>query len=192
MRRSTRLRSTSSRHRAWNWIISTSAPFVRRHGRRCFSGRHHARLRVLGTTDGLEVMHGDETMLAEALKPAGYVSGCFGKWHNGSNHPSTAHGQGFDEFFGFSGGFFSNYFDPKLEHDGIATPTKGFITDVLADAAMAFIERKRRSRSFATCRSMLATRPCRRRRTCLRNTGHAASRPRTRLFMRWSRISTAT
>ena len=35
-------------------------------------------------------MHADEVMLAEAMKPAGYVSGCFGKWHNGANQPSTA------------------------------------------------------------------------------------------------------
>ena len=68
------------------------------------TGRHHARLHVINTSDGLEVMHGGEITLAEALKPAGYVSGCFGKWHNGSNHPSTARGQSFDEFFGFSGG----------------------------------------------------------------------------------------
>ncbi len=111
------------------------------------TGRHHFRLRVLSTTGGLEVMHGDEVTLAEALKPAGYVSGCFGKWHNGANHPSTARGQGFDEFFGFVGGFFSNYFDPALEHDGVTAVRKGFITDVLAEAAMAFIE-KHRSQPF--------------------------------------------
>ena len=105
------------------------------------TGRHHARLNVINTSDSLEVMHGDETTLAEVLKPAGYVTGCFGKWHNGSNHPSTARGQGFDDFFGFSGGFFPNYFDAQLEHNGVSTPTKGFITDVLADAAMGFIER---------------------------------------------------
>jgi sialate O-acetylesterase len=107
------------------------------------TGRHHARLHVINTSDSLEVMHGDETTLAEALKPAGYVAGCFGKWHNGSNHPSTARGQGFDEFFGFSGGFFPNYFDAQLEHNGVSTPTRGFITDVLADAAMSFIDQNR-------------------------------------------------
>lgn len=104
------------------------------------TGRHHFRTRVLNTSLGLEVLHGDEVTLAETLKPAGYVSGCFGKWHNGANHPSTARGQGFDEFFGFNGGFFSNYFDPALEHDGVTAVRKGFITDVLAEAAMAFIE----------------------------------------------------
>jgi arylsulfatase A-like enzyme len=111
------------------------------------TGRHHLRLRVLNTTSGLETMHGEEVTLAEALKPAGYVSGCFGKWHNGANHPTTARGQGFDAFFGFNGGFFSNYFDPALEHNGVTAARKGFITDVLADAAMAFIE-KHRSEPF--------------------------------------------
>jgi arylsulfatase A-like enzyme len=111
------------------------------------TGRHHFRLGVLNTTSGLEVMHGDEVTLAEALKPAGYVSGCFGKWHNGANHPSTARGQGFDEFFGFNGGYFSNYFDPELEHDGVTAVRTGFITDVLADAAMRFME-KHRSQPF--------------------------------------------
>jgi arylsulfatase A len=105
------------------------------------TGRHHFRLRVLNTTSGLETLHGEEVTLAEALKPAGYVSGCFGKWHNGANHPTTARGQGFDEFFGFVGGFFSNYFDPALEHDGVTAARKGFITDVLANSAMAFIEK---------------------------------------------------
>lgn len=105
------------------------------------TGRHHLRLRVLGTTGGLEVMHGDETTLAEAVKPAGYASGCFGKWHNGANHPSTARGQGFDNFFGFNGGFFSNYFDPELEHDGATALRRGFVTDLLTDGAVAFIEK---------------------------------------------------
>lgn len=111
------------------------------------TGRHHLRLRVLNTTSGLETIHGEEVTLAEALKPAGYANGCFGKWHNGANHPTTARGQGFDEFFGFNGGFFSNYFDPALEHNGVAAARKGFITDVLADAAMTFIE-KHRSEPF--------------------------------------------
>lgn len=107
------------------------------------AGRHHLRLRVINTTNGLEVMSGEEVTIAEALKTAGYATGCFGKWHNGSNHPSTARGQGFDEFFGFNGGFFSNYFDPALEHNGVVAPRPGFITDVIADAALAFIERQR-------------------------------------------------
>ena len=105
------------------------------------TGRHHLRLRVLSTTGGLEVMDGGETTLAEALKPAGYASGCFGKWHNGANHPCTAQGQGFDEFLGFNGGFLSNYFDPALEHDGTTAVQKGFITDVLTDGVIAFIEK---------------------------------------------------
>jgi len=111
------------------------------------TGRHHLRLGVLNTTSGLEVMHSEEVTLAEALEPAGYACGCFGKWHNGANDPTTATGQGFDEFLGFNGGYFSNSFDPALEHDGVTAERTGFITDVLTDAALAFIERHR-SRPF--------------------------------------------
>jgi arylsulfatase A-like enzyme len=32
-------------------------------------------------------MHGEEVTLAEALKPAGYVSGCFGKWQRMLKRP---------------------------------------------------------------------------------------------------------
>ena len=130
-------------------------------------------------------MHGEEVTLAEALKPAGYVSGCFGKWHNGANHPSTARGQGFDEFFGFNGGFFSNYFDPVLEHDGVTAVRKGFITDVITNAAMAFIEKHRSRAVLLLCAlQCLRTRPCRLRRICLPNTARWASSRRRQRFTR--------
>ncbi|MCL5744503.1 MAG: arylsulfatase [Acidobacteria bacterium] len=111
------------------------------------TGRHHLRSNVLSTTGGLEVLSSDEVTLAEALKPAGYVTGCFGKWHNGLYYPSTANGQGFDEFFGFRGGFFPTYFDPELEHNQQKVRTKGFMSDILTDAAIRFIEANR-SRPF--------------------------------------------
>ena len=37
-----------------------------------------------------------ETTIPEALKPAGYVSGCFGKWHLGWGAPFAPDKQGFD------------------------------------------------------------------------------------------------
>ncbi len=82
-------------------------------------------------------------MIPEVLREAGYVSGCFGKWHVGENYPSHPRGQGFDEFFGMPQGHWDNYFDPVLEKNGVMVPTKGFITDVLTDAAMQFIEQNR-------------------------------------------------
>jgi arylsulfatase A-like enzyme len=42
----------------------------------------------------------DETTIAEVLKPAGYATGIFGKWHLGDQPPFLPTRQGFDRFFG--------------------------------------------------------------------------------------------
>lgn len=42
----------------------------------------------------------DEITLAEALRPLGYRTALFGKWHLGSRLEWSPTGQGFDEFFG--------------------------------------------------------------------------------------------
>ena len=72
------------------------------------TGRYHLRGGVRGVSTGQERLDLDERTIADAFKAAGYATGAFGKWHNGANHPSTARGQGFDDFFGFNGGFCSN------------------------------------------------------------------------------------
>ncbi len=42
----------------------------------------------------------DETTIAEVLRPAGYATGIFGKWHLGDQPPFLPTRQGFDDFFG--------------------------------------------------------------------------------------------
>ena len=42
-------------------------------------------------------MNLDEVTLADLLKKDGYATGCFGKWHNGSQCPYHPNGRGFDE-----------------------------------------------------------------------------------------------
>ena len=111
------------------------------------SGRYHPRTGVHGVTRGFETMRSEEVTLAEILKQAGYVTGCFGKWHNGAHYPSHPNGQGFDEFFGFCAGHWNNYFDTTLEHNGLPVKTKGYIADVLTDAAVNFID-KNKDRPF--------------------------------------------
>ena len=100
-----------------------------------------------GVTRTYETMREEEVTLAEAMKKAGYVTGCFGKWHNGAHYPHNPNGQGFDEFLGFCAGHWNNYFDTTLEHNGKPVKTSGYITDVLTDAAIEFIE-KNRARPF--------------------------------------------
>jgi arylsulfatase A-like enzyme len=78
------------------------------------TGRYHLRTGTVSVSKGMEVMKSQETTLAELFKANGYQTGIFGKWHNGAhgtNHPNE---QGFDEFFGFCGGHWSNYFDTHL------------------------------------------------------------------------------
>ena len=50
----------------------------------------------------------EEVTLAEALHDAGYRTGLFGKWHLGAAKGADPTTQGFDQFFGFLGGFIDN------------------------------------------------------------------------------------
>jgi arylsulfatase A len=104
------------------------------------TGRYHIRTGVHGVTRGHEIMRADEVTIAELLKGAGYATGAFGKWHNGSQYPHHPNGQGFDEFLGFCAGHWNNYFDTSLDHNGTMVKSEGFIIDTLTDAAIEFIE----------------------------------------------------
>lgn len=104
------------------------------------TGRYHLKTGVISVSKGLEVLKSDETTLGELFKANGYSTGIFGKWHNGEHFPNTPNDQGFDEFLGFCAGHLSNYFDTELSRNGKPVKTSGYITDVLADAAIDFIE----------------------------------------------------
>jgi len=111
------------------------------------TGRYHLRTGTHGVTRGYENMRSEEVTIAEALKEGGYVTGCFGKWHNGAHYPYHPNGQGFDEFVGFCSGHWNNYFNTQLEHNGTEFSSRGYITDVLTDAAIEFVE-KNKERPF--------------------------------------------
>ena len=108
------------------------------------TGRDHLRTGVISVSNGLEVMSSEETTLAEICKENGYQTGCFGKWHNGEHYPNNPNGQGFDEFLGFCAGHLTNYFDSELEHNGQTVKTKGFVTDIITEAAIQFIEKNQK------------------------------------------------
>jgi arylsulfatase A-like enzyme len=107
------------------------------------TGRYSLRTGVWGVTHSKEAMRPDETTIAEILQSAGYRTGIFGKWHNGEQYPYTPQGQGFDEFLGFHNGHWNNYFDADLLRGSKFVKTKGYITDVLTDAAMQFMQTNR-------------------------------------------------
>ncbi len=107
------------------------------------TGRYNLRTGVSWVSHGLETMRLNEVTIADALARAGYATGCFGKWHNGEYGPYHPNHRGFQEFFGFCRGAWQNYFDPVLEHNRAPVKTEGYITDVLTDAVLEFIETNR-------------------------------------------------
>lgn len=78
----------------------------------------------------------EETTLPEALKPLGYVSGAFGKWHLG-NKGFEPEKQGFDVYVAG---------DAKGSGPGTQEPEKG--EHGLADAAIQFIEQNKEKPFF--------------------------------------------
>ncbi len=111
------------------------------------TGRYHLRTGTVSVSKGMEIMKSSEKTMAEVFKENGYRTGIFGKWHNGQHMPNHPNGQGFDDFVGFCGGHLSNYFDTELERNGRKIKTNGYVSDVLTDNALTFIE-KNRDNSF--------------------------------------------
>jgi len=107
------------------------------------TGRYHSRGGVRGVSTGQERLNTDEKTFADSFKAAGYATGAFGKWHNGSQWPYHPNARGFDEFYGFTSGHWGEYFDPPLDHNGQPVRGKGFIADDLTTHAIEFIERNR-------------------------------------------------
>jgi arylsulfatase A-like enzyme len=107
------------------------------------TGRYHPRGGVKGVSTGQERLNLDEKTLPDALKAAGYATGAFGKWHNGSQWPYHPMARGFDEYFGHTSGHWGEYFDAPLEDKGKMIRTKGYIVDVCTDRALDFIDRSK-------------------------------------------------
>jgi arylsulfatase A len=68
------------------------------------TGRWNLRTGVSWVSHGKEIIRLDEVTLGDAFTAAGYVTGAFGKWHNGEYGPYHPNHRGFHEFFGFCRG----------------------------------------------------------------------------------------
>lgn len=112
------------------------------------TGRYHPRGGVRDVSTGGERLNLDEKTIAEAFRAAGYATGCFGKWHNGTQYPYHPLARGFDEYYGFTSGHWGDYFDPPLDHNGTPVTGKGFLADDLTDHAIAFAEQNHRRPFF--------------------------------------------
>ncbi|HLI15588.1 MAG TPA: sulfatase-like hydrolase/transferase [Acidimicrobiales bacterium] len=108
------------------------------------TGRYPHRTGALDTIEayGHDRLFRSERTLGDVLGAAGWRTGYVGKWHNGAFDPRywpTA--RGFDEFFGFCGGW-QDYYDYRLQADGAPVgPDGSYLTARLTDEAVAFVER---------------------------------------------------
>ena len=112
------------------------------------TGRYYPRTGVSGVSTGQERLNYDETTIADVFKKAGYATGAFGKWHNGTQPPYHPINRGFDEYYGFTSGHWGYYFSPPLDHNGLRVRGKGYVVDDFTSKAIEFIETNEKSPFF--------------------------------------------
>jgi len=103
-----------------------------------------------------------EMTIADHFKSAGYSTGMVGKWHNGALDPRFhPNARGFDEFAGFRGGW-ADYYKWRLDRNGQFEMSDGrYLTDVLTQEAIGFIQRHQSEPFFLMVPYKLRTRLCR-------------------------------
>ena len=106
------------------------------------TGRHYQRTGAVDTYLGHDTLDADEVTMAQVLKTRGYRTACIGKWHLGRYMKYHPENRGFDRFFGFwQYGFINRYDDSDDLWSGKErVQTRGYVTDVLTDQAISFME----------------------------------------------------
>ena len=92
----------------------------------------------------------DENTLGDYFQQAGYATAALGKWHLGSEEGMLPNQQGFDYFYGFLAGARAYYYNPQKEDkpgdihnillNGKQQKFEGYLTDVLTDHAISYID----------------------------------------------------
>ena len=111
------------------------------------TGRYNFRTGIADVYGKAAVMDASEVTLAEMLRPAGYATGIFGKWHLGDDAAHGPSAQGFDEALTFHGPGLAQYFNPTLSHNGRPEKQTGYCMDIFTEAAIQYI-RQHRSKPF--------------------------------------------
>jgi arylsulfatase A-like enzyme len=111
------------------------------------TGRYQQRAGVYTAGEGGTGMALSEKIFPTFLKPAGYITAAYGKWHAGLTLEQSPIGRGFDRWYGFLGRGAHDYFDlaqkdPEtgpMYRDGKEIKDTGYLTTRLTEEATAFI-----------------------------------------------------
>lgn len=115
------------------------------------TGRYQQRFgheaNVPPTPHGMDL---DEVTLGQRMQQAGYRTGIIGKWHLGNLDSQYPTARGFDYFYGLREGSRSYFYNAKkddkpgnhhgIEENGKQVSFEGYLTDVLGDKAIDFID----------------------------------------------------
>ena len=97
-----------------------------------------------GVMNNSTVLPEDTVTFPTLLKKAGYETAFVGKWHMG--HADDAPQPGFDRWVSFRGQ--GVYYNPRFNVDGERVQEEGYVTDLITDYAVEFLERRRKKPFF--------------------------------------------
>lgn len=88
-----------------------------------------------GFTDNASLFDGSQQTFPKLLQQAGYKTGVIGKWHlisepEGFDHWSIVTGQGEQ----------GDYYSPAFKENGVDIREDGYVTDIITDKAISFID----------------------------------------------------
>ncbi len=94
-----------------------------------------------GFTDNSRTFDGSQQTFPKVLREAGYQTAMIGKWHLNSAP------QGFDTYSILVGQ--GEYYNPVFIEDGVERTVPGYVTDIITDKAIDFLDHRDKDRPFA-------------------------------------------
>jgi len=132
----------------------TSAPLCSPSRATFLTGQYPFRNGIIDNSERGDLSHRIVTF-PKLLHDVGYHTGFFGKWHMSSKDDSPR--PGIDRWVSFVGQ--GVYFDPELNIDGQLAKGQGYVTDILTDHAVSFIEAAPSGKPFLAFIAHKATHP---------------------------------